>query len=106
MKTLLAVTTIALTLAASAVTAQAQGPIPPGRGGQFPGREFSPAYRGYGPVGPVGPNFGPNYYHQHRGPYVVVPDARFQPPPPPPYCPPPVRRGPPLAGILRFIFER
>lgn len=102
MKTLLAATTIALTLAASALTAHAQGPFPPGRGGPFPGREFGPAYRGYGPGGPV----GPSYYQQRRGPYVYVPEGRFQPPPPPPYCPPPVRRGPPLAGVLRFIFDR
>ena len=102
MKTLHAATTLALTLAASALTAQAQGPFPPGRGAPFPVREYGQAFPGYGPGGPA----GPYYFHQRRAPYVVVPDARFQPPPPPPYCPPPVRRGPPLVGVLRFIFER
>src|SRR5438128_1346002 len=102
MKTLLAATTIALTLA---VTARAQGPVPPGPGGPggpFSGHEFGPPPPpGFFPDGPGAPHF----HHRPHAPIVIPPDARPLPPPMPP-GPPPPRYRPPFAGFLRFVFER
>src|SRR5471032_500740 len=104
MKTLLAATTIALTLTAGALSARAQGPIPPPPGAPFPGREFGPPLPrpGFVPDGPLAPHFR----YRHHAPVVIPPDARPLPPPPMPPCLPAVRSGPPLAGFLRFVFER
>ena len=99
MKTLLAAATLALTISAGAFTAHAQGPMPPPPGGPFPGREF-------GPPPPPGFDRPPMPPPPHRYPHFGPPrHARPLPPPEPP-GPPPPRFGPPLAGFLRFVFER
>ena len=99
MKTLLAAATIALTFTAGALTAHAQGPMPPPPGAPFPGREFGPPppHPGFFPDGPGVPHFR----YRHHAPVVIPPDARPMPP-----GPPLPRSGPPLAGFLRFVFER
>jgi len=105
MKTLLAVTTIALTLAAGAVTARAQGP---GSRGPGPGPGFAQPIRpGFIFDGPGDLRFrrGPAPYPP-RGSFGIGPGFRRVPPPLPGCYRPPVRFAPPLVNTLRFIFRR
>jgi len=82
MKTLLAATAIALTIAANA---QAYGPFPPGRD--------------FGPPPPFVPDCPPvpHIHYRHHPPLAV---------PPEPPCPPPVYFHPPHPGFQRHYLDR